>query len=93
MRRRFDGEPFRPYNVVPDALLVNFKSLRFVFLPEDDARCACSSSRRCPALEVVNALQARRGRLPRRARVPRSASQADFQSAAAARHVHRAVPG
>ena len=26
-----DDEVFRPYNVTPDALLVNFKSLRFVF--------------------------------------------------------------
>jgi D-alanyl-D-alanine carboxypeptidase/D-alanyl-D-alanine-endopeptidase (penicillin-binding protein 4) len=29
----FDGEPLRPYNVGPDALLVNFKSVRFVFAP------------------------------------------------------------
>jgi D-alanyl-D-alanine carboxypeptidase/D-alanyl-D-alanine-endopeptidase (penicillin-binding protein 4) len=30
----FDGEPLKPYNVGPDALLVNFKSVRFVFAPE-----------------------------------------------------------
>ncbi len=30
---RFDAEPLRPYNVGPDALLVNFKSVRFVFAP------------------------------------------------------------
>ena len=29
----FDAEPLRPYNVAPDALLVNFKSVRFVFAP------------------------------------------------------------
>jgi len=29
----FDGEPLRPYNVGPDALAVNFKSVRFVFAP------------------------------------------------------------
>ena len=29
----FDGEPLKPYNVGPDALLVNFKSVRFVFSP------------------------------------------------------------
>lgn len=29
----FDGEPLRPYNVGPDALLVNFKSVRFTFAP------------------------------------------------------------
>lgn len=29
----FDQEPLRPYNVGPDALLVNFKAVRFAFLP------------------------------------------------------------
>ena len=29
----FDGEPLKPYNVGPDPLLVNFKSVRFVFAP------------------------------------------------------------
>jgi D-alanyl-D-alanine carboxypeptidase/D-alanyl-D-alanine-endopeptidase (penicillin-binding protein 4) len=32
----FDGEALRPYNVLPDALLVHYKSLRFVFLPEPE---------------------------------------------------------
>lgn len=31
----FDGEPFRPYNVGPDALLVNFKAVTLRFLPDD----------------------------------------------------------
>ena len=29
----FDGEPLKPYNVGPDALLVNFKSFKFTFAP------------------------------------------------------------
>ncbi len=29
----FDGEPLKPYNVGPDALLVSFKSVRFIFAP------------------------------------------------------------
>ncbi len=29
----FDGEPLKPYNVGPDALLVNFKAVRFAFAP------------------------------------------------------------
>jgi D-alanyl-D-alanine carboxypeptidase/D-alanyl-D-alanine-endopeptidase (penicillin-binding protein 4) len=29
----FDNEPLRPYNVGPDALLVNFKAIRFAFAP------------------------------------------------------------
>ena len=31
----FDGEPLRPYNAAPDALLVNFKSLVLTFTPLD----------------------------------------------------------
>jgi len=30
----FDGEPLMPYNVGPDALLVNFKAVRFAFAPD-----------------------------------------------------------
>jgi len=45
-----DGETFRPYNVAPDALLVNFKTLRFVFWPEDTGQsprsCQSRSTRR-----------------------------------------------
>jgi D-alanyl-D-alanine carboxypeptidase/D-alanyl-D-alanine-endopeptidase (penicillin-binding protein 4) len=29
----FDGEPLKPYNVGPDALLVNFKAIKFAFAP------------------------------------------------------------
>ena len=29
----FDGEPLRPYNAAPDALLINFKSLLMTFTP------------------------------------------------------------
>lgn len=31
----FDGDPLRPYNVGPDALLLNFKSAVFRFIPND----------------------------------------------------------
>lgn len=37
---RFDGEPLRPYNVSPDALLVNYKSLIMGFLPDAAAGLA-----------------------------------------------------
>jgi len=33
----FDAEPLKPYNVGPDALLVNFNSVRFVFAPDASA--------------------------------------------------------
>jgi len=36
----FDGEPLRPYNAAPDALLVNFKSLVFQFIPDRAANLA-----------------------------------------------------
>ena len=29
----FDGRPYRTYNVQPDALLINFKTVRFTFVP------------------------------------------------------------
>jgi D-alanyl-D-alanine carboxypeptidase/D-alanyl-D-alanine-endopeptidase (penicillin-binding protein 4) len=31
---RFDGQPTQPYNVGPDALLLNFKAFRFAFVPD-----------------------------------------------------------
>ena len=33
---RFDNAPTRPYNVPPDALLVNYKSIDLQFIPQDD---------------------------------------------------------
>jgi len=33
---RFDNDPGRPYNVGPDALLLNYKSIRLEFLPQED---------------------------------------------------------
>jgi len=35
-----DGNELRPYNVTPDALLVNFKTVSFEFLPDPAARLA-----------------------------------------------------
>jgi D-alanyl-D-alanine carboxypeptidase/D-alanyl-D-alanine-endopeptidase (penicillin-binding protein 4) len=36
----FDGEPLRPYNVMPDALLLNFKSVVMTFVPDTSATLA-----------------------------------------------------
>ncbi|MEI7785038.1 MAG: D-alanyl-D-alanine carboxypeptidase/D-alanyl-D-alanine-endopeptidase [Betaproteobacteria bacterium] len=36
----FDGEPLKPYNAQPDALLVNFKSMVLTFTPEPAQRRA-----------------------------------------------------
>ncbi len=55
---RFDDEPLRPYNVGPDALLLNFKSVRFDFLPEPERRAVRVVAEPHPAgLRIVNALR------------------------------------
>ena len=62
---RFDGDAFRPYNVLPDALLVNFKSLRFAFVPEPERGVVrLYVEPRPPALEVVNVLRLIEGSCP-----------------------------
>ena len=60
---RFDGDTFRPYNVLPDALLVNFKSLRFSFFLENGA-VRLFIDPRPPALEVINVLKLAEGACP-----------------------------
>jgi D-alanyl-D-alanine carboxypeptidase/D-alanyl-D-alanine-endopeptidase (penicillin-binding protein 4) len=39
----FDGEPLRPYNAAPDALLLNFKSVVMTFVPNTSAGVAAVS--------------------------------------------------
>jgi serine-type D-Ala-D-Ala carboxypeptidase/endopeptidase (penicillin-binding protein 4) len=34
----FDGEPLRPYNAAPDALLLNFKSVTLTLVPQADGK-------------------------------------------------------
>ena len=51
-----DDDTFRPYNVAPDALLVNFKSLRFMFLPQENG-VRIYAEPALPGLEIVNALK------------------------------------
>jgi D-alanyl-D-alanine carboxypeptidase/D-alanyl-D-alanine-endopeptidase (penicillin-binding protein 4) len=36
----FDGEPLRPYNVAPDALMLNYKSVVMTFVPDRTANIA-----------------------------------------------------
>ena len=36
----FDGEPLRPYNVAPDALLLNYKSVVMTFVPDRTVQTA-----------------------------------------------------
>jgi D-alanyl-D-alanine carboxypeptidase/D-alanyl-D-alanine-endopeptidase (penicillin-binding protein 4) len=54
----FDGEAQRPYNVLPDALLVHYKAVRFAFVPQaDGAGVQIYVEPRPPALEVTNKLR------------------------------------
>ncbi len=56
---RFDNEPLRPYNVGPDALLLNYKSIRLAFVP-DAARktVAVSAEPALAQLDLLNLLKA-----------------------------------
>ena len=74
---RIDDDAFRPYNVVPDALLVNFKSLRFTFIP-GDAGVNVFAEPALPGLELINTLKLAEGTCPE-GRPFRSLIQAEFQ--------------
>jgi len=75
---RIDDDAFRPYNVTPDALLVNFKSLRFTFLPAE-AAVRVFAEPALPGLELVNSLKLAEGGCPE-GKAFRSLIQADFRS-------------
>ncbi len=78
---RFDGEPFRPYNVLPDALLVNYRSLRFAFIPEPERGAVrIHVEPRPPALEVANVLRLAEGICPE-GRAFRDMLKATFEAA------------
>jgi serine-type D-Ala-D-Ala carboxypeptidase/endopeptidase (penicillin-binding protein 4) len=58
-----DDQVFRPYNVIPDALLVNFKTVRFVFWPQD-GKVRMFYEPQLPGMEVLNGLQLTDGACP-----------------------------
>ncbi len=52
---KFDGEPLRAYNVAPDPLLLNFKTVRFSFAQSVDGKSVSISPDVKPAqIEIVN---------------------------------------
>jgi D-alanyl-D-alanine carboxypeptidase/D-alanyl-D-alanine-endopeptidase (penicillin-binding protein 4) len=52
---RFDAQPMRPYNVAPDALLVNFKAVTLQLIPDPENRKLVVSMEPAPAnLDLVN---------------------------------------
>jgi serine-type D-Ala-D-Ala carboxypeptidase/endopeptidase (penicillin-binding protein 4) len=54
---QFDGQPLRPYNVAPDALLYNYKSVGFKFSPQPNNTVAITTDGPSPdGLSIVNRL-------------------------------------
>lgn len=54
----FDGQRYRAYNVLPDALLVNFQTINFTFLPDPVSnRVEIVTEPRLANLEIQNRLQ------------------------------------
>jgi D-alanyl-D-alanine carboxypeptidase/D-alanyl-D-alanine-endopeptidase (penicillin-binding protein 4) len=75
----FDSDLYRPYNVAPDALLVNFKALRFTFVPEGD-RAVRVFAEPTLGLEIVNTLRpSAQAACPDGNRAFRDLIQASFQ--------------
>lgn len=52
----FDGQPLRAYNVIPDALLLNFKALQLTFVPEGQ-RVAVLAEPQLAPVEVLSLLK------------------------------------
>jgi serine-type D-Ala-D-Ala carboxypeptidase/endopeptidase (penicillin-binding protein 4) len=76
----FDDDPYRPYNVSPDALLVNFKTLRFSFLPRaENGTVQVFLEPPMPGLELVNALRLVESSSCPEGRTFRDRIQADFR--------------
>lgn len=74
---KFDAEPLRAYNVGPDALLLNFKAVRFLFQPEADGKSVIVVAEPRPAgLEFTAAVRATEGACGDW----RAGIKADFQS-------------
>ncbi len=54
---RFDNDPTRPYNVGPDALLVNYKAVRLQFIPmEQTGGVRIIATPDLPPISIVNQL-------------------------------------
>ena len=58
----FDGEPTRPYNVGADALLLNYKTVRLRFVPDEANRSIeILSEPALPSVRIINNLALGRG--------------------------------
>jgi serine-type D-Ala-D-Ala carboxypeptidase/endopeptidase (penicillin-binding protein 4) len=59
----FDGQPYRLYNVQPNAMMVNFKAFTFDFIPGAGS-VRIRSTPTLPNLEIINQLQLVGGKCP-----------------------------
>jgi D-alanyl-D-alanine carboxypeptidase/D-alanyl-D-alanine-endopeptidase (penicillin-binding protein 4) len=76
----FDDDTYRPYNVSPDALLVNFKALRFTFIPAGErGGVNLFAEPALPGLEIVNSLRLVEGPTCPEGRNFRERLQAEFR--------------
>ena len=74
-----DDDIYRPYNVAPDALLVNFKAVKFSFLPDyERGRVNVYAEPALPGLQIVNSLKLADGACPE-GRAFRDRIEASFQ--------------
>ncbi len=66
----FDGRPYENYNVVPDALMINFQAVNFRFRPDPAAsRVAITADPLLANLQIRNQLQLVDGRCSRQNRI------------------------
>ena len=74
-----DDDTYRPYNVAPDALLVNFKSVRFLFFPDaEKGTVRIATEPALPGLAITNLLRVGTGGCPE-GRAFRELIQGSFQ--------------
>jgi serine-type D-Ala-D-Ala carboxypeptidase/endopeptidase (penicillin-binding protein 4) len=74
----FDGRPNRPYNLLPDALMVNFQSIEFRVVPDADAQRVDVLASPAPVnLQIDNQVRLAAGRCAGRA------ARVDFKVASA----------
>jgi len=57
----FDKRPHQPYNALPNALLVNFQAIEFLFRP-DNAKVAIAASPAPATLRIINELRLSKGK-------------------------------
>ena len=57
----FDDKPYQPYNAPPNALLVNFQAIEFLFRPNGE-QVAITATPAATTLRIINQLQLSRGK-------------------------------